>query len=127
MAYIANEVAEEILNQLGGREFVAVTGVKSLSTDNGDNLKMTLPKNMSGANRLEITLDYGTDTYTMRFYKYTPLKVKVSHNRQTAEVIPENVKEIRLFSDVYCDQLQGIFTEVTGFDTRMPRIIGMNS
>ena len=127
MAYIANEVAEEILRQLGGREFVAVTGVKSLSTDNGDNLKMTLPKNMSGANRLEITLDYGTDTYTMRFYKYTPLKVKVSHNRQTAEVIPENVKEIRLFSDVYCDQLQGIFTEVTGFDTRMPRIIGMNS
>ena len=127
MAYIANEVAEEILNQLGGREFVAVTGVKSLSTDNGDNLKMTLPKNMSGANRLEITLDYGTDTYTMRFYKYTPFKVKVSHNRQTAEVIPENVKEIRLFSDVYCDQLQGIFTEVTGFDTRMPRIIGMNS
>ena len=126
MAYIANEVAEEILNQLGGREFVTVTGVKSLSTDNGDNLKMTLPKNMSGANRLEITLDYGTDTYCMKFYRYIPPKVKVSPNRQTAEVIPEQVKEIQAYSEIYCDQLQEIFTEVTGFDTRMPRIVGIN-
>ena len=126
MVYTSKEVAEEILRQLGGREFVVMTGVKNLSTDNGDNLTMTLPKNMSGANRLEVTLDYGTDTYCMRFYKYTPQKVKVSYNRQTADVIPEKVKEIQAFSEIYCDQLQEIFTAVTGFDTRMPRIVGIN-
>ena len=123
---MSKEVAEEILRQLGGREFVAVTGVKNLSTDNGDNLKMTLPKNMSGANWLDITLDYGTDTYRMRFYKYIPPEMKVSHERQTANIISEQVKEIQAFSDIYGDQLQEIFTVVTGFETRMPRIIGIN-
>ena len=62
-------VADIILEQLGGNKFLVMTGAKNLIAD-GDTLRMSLPKNMSGANKLEITLD-ATDTYTMRFYKYT--------------------------------------------------------
>ena len=118
--------AEEILSQLGGREFIMMTGVKNLCTDDGENLRMTLPKNNSGANRLEIKLDYATDTYNVRFFRYTPSKLKVNARTLTADFVPEKVKDIRTFSDVYFDQLQEIFTMVTGFDTRMPRIIGIN-
>ncbi len=118
--------AEVILSQLGGREFVVVTGVKNLCTDNGDNLKMTLPRNQSGANRLEIKLDYATDTYDMRFFKYTAPKLKLSTKTLTAVQISEKVKDIRSFSGVYCDQLQELFSLVTGLDTRMPRVFGIN-
>ena len=121
-----NNVASEILAQLGGREFIAMTGAKNLRTDDGDNLIMTLPRNQSGANRLEIKLDYGTDTYDVRFFKYTPKKLKVNHKELTAEWIEEKTKEIKKFTGIYCDQLREIFTQVTGFDTHMPRVIGIN-
>ncbi len=117
-----NNVAEEILKQLGGRSFLIMTGAKNLCTTNGDNLIMTLPRNESGANRLEISLDYATDTYNMRFFKYSKPRINI----KTGAFIEAKVKEIRSFSDVYCDMLQDIFTDVTGFDTHMPRIIGIN-
>lgn len=123
---MSKTVADVILSQLGGREFIAVTGVKNLCTDNGDNLRMTLPKNKSGANRLEITLDYATDTYDVRFFKYTPPKLNVNTKTLTAVSVPEKVKDIRSFSEIYCDQLQELFTLVKGFDTRMPRVVGIN-
>ncbi len=114
-------VATEIIRQLGGNVFIRMTGAKDFITD-GDNLTMTLPRNNSGANRLEITLDYATDTYNMRFYKYSKPRISL----KTGAFIKEKVKEIRAFSEVYCDQLQELFTEVTGFETHMPRIIGLN-
>ena len=119
-------VATEILNQLGGGVFIKMTGAKNFCTTNGDNLIMTLPKNMSGANRLEITLDYATDTYNMRFYKYLPPKLKLSAKTCSAAWVQEKVKEVLAFTGIYCDQLQDIFSQVTGFDTKMPRIIGFN-
>lgn len=63
-------VAETILQQLGGQRFTAMTGSKNYLAD-GNSLRMTLAKNHSKANRLTITLDEATDTYRMRFYKYT--------------------------------------------------------
>lgn len=114
-------VATEILNQLGGKSFIIMTGAKDFGT-NGHDLTMTLPRNQSGANRLKITLDYATDTYTMRFYKYSKPRISL----KTGAFISEKEKEIRFFSEVYCDMLQDIFTEVTGYDTQIPRIIGIN-
>lgn len=113
-------VAEEILRQLGGREFIMMTGAKDFCTLDGSELIMRLPRNQSGANRLEIKLDYATDTYDVRFYRFSPPKFK------GGECVKEKVTEICKYSDVYCDQLQELFTEVTGFDTRMPRIVGIN-
>lgn len=49
-------VAEQILLQLGGRKFVAMTGSKNFRAD-GNTLRMQLVKNQSGANFLHITLN----------------------------------------------------------------------
>jgi hypothetical protein len=106
-------VADIILEQLGGNKFLVMTGAKNLLAD-GNTLRMSLPKNMSGANKLEITLD-ATDTYTMRFYKYTAGRL----NKKTWSWTEDKVKEIKLLSGVYCDMLQSIFTEVTGMYTRL--------
>ena len=114
------EVAAEILRQLGGREFIMMTGTRDFCTLDGSQLIMTLPRNRSKANRLEIKLDYATDTYNMRFYKFSPPKFTRD------KCVAEKVTEICSYSDVYFDQLQELFTEVTGFDTRMPRIVGVN-
>ena len=68
-------IASIILEQLGGNKFIAMTGASHFVSD-GNTLRMTLPKNGSKANRLYITLDEGTDTYTMRFFRYTANEYK---------------------------------------------------
>jgi hypothetical protein len=90
-----------------------MTGAKNLVSD-GNTLRMSLPKNMSGANKLEITLD-AIDTYTMRFYKYTAGRL----NKKTWSWTEDKVTEIKLLSGIYFDMLQSIFTEVTGMYTRL--------
>lgn len=105
-------VAEIILNQLGGNRFVAMTGSKNFVSD-GNTLRMSLYKNASKANRLWITLD-PDDTYTMRFFRYTAPRV----NSKTMRFYPEKVTEVKTIHTVYCDQLQDLFTEVTGLYTR---------
>lgn len=106
------KVYEIIFQQLGGNRFAAMTGSKRFVGD-GNTLEMQLAKNKSKANRLAITLDEGKDLYTMRFYKYTPGRF----NRTTCEFTEDKVVEVELFEDVFCDQLQEIFTEVTGLYT----------
>lgn len=109
----AQEVTATILNQLGGRKFVAMTGSKNftfegISEHNKNiNLRMDLSTNKSGANRLEIHL-MTDDTYTMKFYK---LSFK---NRCEAVISKEQT-----FDGVYCDMLQSIFTQVTGMHTSL--------
>ena len=118
-------VPETILMQLGGRRFIVMTGSKDFIGDK-DTLRMSLARNSSGANRLEITLN-GLDLYDMRFYRRTGGKMKLNHKTQTAEFTPLKEKDIAVFHDIYCDQLEELFTEVTGLETRMPRIIGINA
>jgi hypothetical protein len=106
-------VAETILEQLGGNKFLVMTGAKNLVAD-GNTLRMQLPKNMSKANRLYITLE-ADDTYTMRFFKYTAGRL----NMKTLEYTEDKVKEVKTVQGVYCDMLQGIFTETTGMYTHL--------
>ena len=110
-------VAQTILEQLGGNKFVVMTGAKNFVAD-GNTLRMTLPKNMSKANRLYITLD-ADDTYTMRFFKFTPSKLKVDHKKGIAEFTEEKTKEVKTYKGVYFDMLQELFTEVTGMYTHL--------
>lgn len=113
-------VATTILAQLGGRRFIACTGTRDFI--GGEySLKMTLPKNKSKANRLLITLD-STDTYTVEFFKYRPASIRVNHKAQTATVVEEKSTEIKSFSGIYCDQLQEIFEQVTGYDLSFCRV-----
>ena len=106
-------VAQTILDQLGGGRFVAMTGSKNFVSD-GNTLRMHLAKNASKANRLEITLN-GLDLYDMRFYRYTA--PRYSTRGGEFRVYPEKVTEVKTYNDVYCDQLQELFTDVTGMYT----------
>ena len=107
------EKASIILHQLGGNKFTALTGSKNfVALENG--LRMKLTRNISGANMLEITIE-PTDTYRLRFYKY----IRARLDKKTLYITADKITEIKSYSDIYADQLQGIFTEVTGMDTHL--------
>jgi len=100
-------VATTILQQLGGIEFIMMTGSKNFLYD-GNSLSMRLARNISGANHLSITYRHHPDDYVMKF----------SFVR-----MPDTVREIEVIDGVYNDNIRSIFERVTGFDTHMPKII----
>jgi hypothetical protein len=106
----AKEVATTILNHLGGRKFIAMTGAKDLITIDHKKpygLRFAIGRNYAGVNCVEITLNEGKDLYNMEFYKQ-------SMNHKTFKVSHKTIKK---FEEVYCDQLQELFTGVTGMCT----------
>lgn len=106
-------VANEILRQLGGNKFLAMTGANHLLAD-GNTLRMILPKNASKANRLWITLN-ADDTYTMNFFKFTAGRL----NKKTFTYTEDKKVDVKEVKGVYCDMLQDIFTSVTGMYTHL--------
>lgn len=94
-------VATEILNQLGGRRFIAMTGSKNFVYDN-ESLTMKLCRNKAGAQYLNIKLN-SLDLYDMVFCRF---------NSRTGEKI---VKAER--NNLYNDMLQSVFTNITGLNT----------
>jgi len=106
-------IAETILDQLGGNKFIACTGSKNLVADKYS-LMMRLAKNKSGANYLKIYLN-GLDLYEMTFSKITEPKFNI----KTGEFRKAENKEIVCYNAVMFDQLQSIFTSVTGLDTHL--------
>ena len=105
-------IPETIFNQLGGGRFVAFTGCKDFVGDK-NSLRMSLPRNGSKANRLTITYNPGLDTYSMRFWRYTSFRF--DHKRGI--IHPEKFTDLKVVEDVYCDQLQEIFTDFTNLYT----------
>lgn len=103
------QVHEIILQQLGGNKFLVMTGSKNLTYSSVENnyLQMRLTRNKSGANFLKVTLN-SNDTYTMRFFKFTI--------KNYTEVV---ITKEQTFEGIYCDQLQEIFTKVTGLYTKL--------
>ena len=51
-------IAKTILEQIGGRRFAAMTGSKDF-IDMGNGLRMSLARNRTSANRLDIIYDAG--------------------------------------------------------------------
>ncbi len=94
-------VAKEILAQLGGNKFVAMTGAKNL-VDGGKFLAFKLPRAKDGINYVKITLT-SMDLYDIEFGKIRANQYNV-------------VKKV---DGIYNDQLQNIFTKVTGLYTRL--------
>lgn len=109
-------VAHTILEQLGGRQFLALTGCKNLV--GGDrSLSMRLSKNKSKANRMTVTLE-PDDTYTVEFVHETMPRL----DKATFEYV-DGKREVKLLREgVYCDMLQDLFEEATGlYVTLHPR------
>ncbi|GAB2797734.1 hypothetical protein HNQ93_004039 [Hymenobacter luteus] len=109
------EIVEEgyiILLQLGGRRFLAMTGANQLlaagrtATNPNPWLRMNLRRNEAGVNRLKITL-MPTDTYTVEFYHQQLVDCEAVITRK------------QTFDLVYGEDLPGLFTSVTGYDTHL--------
>ena len=95
-------VAQTILLQLGGRRFIRFTGARSFV--GGENFLMfMLPVEI---NKVKITLT-PMDVYRLEFWK----------NLDAGR--PETHTPFKVIEDVYEDQLQDLFTEVTGLYTHL--------
>jgi len=93
-------VATTILEQLGGKRFVAMTGAKNfLAVDSG--LRFRVPTSR-GINCVSITLE-PSDTYRLTAYR----------------VRGTTVTKVATRDGVYCDVLAEVFTRVTGLYTRL--------
>jgi hypothetical protein len=90
------QIATTILNQLGGRRFLACTGATNLVAIQGG-LMLKLKRNASSANYLRITLG-GDDLYKVEFLSARG----------------EKIKTVKLLEGVYNDMLQDLFYSVTG-------------
>lgn len=93
----------EILRQLGGSQFIAMTGAKYITYD-GENARPNLSFRFPGspkANQCTITLI--GDLYEVRFGKLRGTNYKI-------------ISEHEL---IYAHALQSLFTRVTGLDTRL--------
>lgn len=90
-----------LLAQLGGGEFLVMTGARDLVA--GENfLSMTIPL-ANGVNFVKVIYDVGLDLYIMEFRNISP------------EGDSLLIREI----DVYFDQLQDTFEENTGLFTTL--------
>lgn len=96
------QVANTILNQLGGNKFIAMTGAKDLMSLNGKGLQFKLPARFAknGINCVRVTLN-AADLYDVEYGKVRGLDYKV----------------LNTSSDIYADALRANFSEVTGLYT----------
>ena len=114
-------IAGTILKQLGGNRFMAMTGSKPKycgANDNGDSfMMMSLARNASKAKWMKITLTV-MDTYRMEFL--TEKRTK-DHANSFQGYTAWDYKTVTVaeFNDVYFDQLQELFTQVTGMYTSL--------
>lgn len=106
-------VANTIHHQIGGKEFIFMTGSKIIRVLE-DGIVYKLAKNKTMANELKITLN-GNDLYDLEFSKHTHPKL----NKKTWEWVGEKQKVIKTYTDIYFDQLKEIFTETTGLETTL--------
>lgn len=96
------EIANEILRQLGGGKFLAMTGAKNL-IGHERALSLRIPmRTKNGANYLKITLTH-RDTYDMEFGSVRGVKYTVKGR----------------LTDVYNDQLRPVFEAETGLYTSL--------
>lgn len=95
------QIAETILQQLGGNRFIAMTGAHSFVADSGA-LIFALPKQRKV--RIQLT---GMDLYDMTLFRL---------RKQNGCIDVETVAES---SGLYFDQIQPEFTRITGLYTHL--------
>jgi hypothetical protein len=95
--------AGEVLRQLGGNRFIAMTGAKDFfKDDKKQQIGFKIGRNAMSVNYVRITLN-AMDTYDMEFLS-----------------IRNGVLKVKSKADgIYNDQLQDIFTEHTGMYTHL--------
>lgn len=111
----------EIISQIGGHRFLAMTGSKILHYGYNDKgyvyIMMKLIRNKSKANHLKIQLN-GFDLYDMEFIKIGK-KLNKEYSLAGIKVYDDTREVIAEYNDCYNDMLEDIFTSVTGLYTRL--------
>lgn len=99
----AQQVAEAILDQLGARRFLAMTGARDLvATAKGLQFKLPARFAKDGVNMIRVELE-DSDTYAVIAGRFARLEFKEKGREEL----------------IYCDQLQAAFTRLTGLDTHL--------
>ena len=93
--------ANTILDQLGGRRFIVMTGARNL-VGGVNSLSMKIGRNEKKVTHVRITLNH-LDLYDMEFLSIRNL----------------DVKTVDTASGIYADDLQRVFTGGTGLDTHL--------
>ena len=111
----ALQIAQTIVYQMGGagalKMMVGATDFTFDAKDDGDVALTFTFKMCRKANRCEVTLNRGLDTYTMRLYRV----VRKAGAAATIKVAYQG-------EDLYCDQLREVFRLETGLEIRVPRV-----
>ena len=96
--------AMEIMNQLGGQKFIAMTGARYITFDEkGPTANLSFKfMGSKAATHMKIALDV-MDTYTVTFYK----------------IRGATCKTVKEYTGVYNDMLRDIFTSFTGLETSL--------
>lgn len=96
-------IAHTILEQLGGKRFVAMTGAKNFG-DTGNGLAFQIPAKLTKnrINAVKIELD-PSDTYIVKFLR----------------IGRSELKTISQHTMIYCDQLEELFERETGLYTHL--------
>lgn len=111
----------EIISQIGGNKFLAMTGSKILHYGYNESgyvyIMMKLTRNQSKANHLKIQLN-GLDLYDMQFIKIGK-KINKEYSLAGIKIYDDTMEVITEHNDCYNDMLEDIFTSVTGLYTRL--------
>ena len=95
--------AGQVLNQLGGNKFIAMTGAKDFVKDDAKQMiAFKIGRNAKSINYVRITLN-PMDTYDMEFIMIRAGKLTVKSKAE----------------GVYNEQLQEVFKEHTGMNTHL--------
>jgi len=112
---------QDIINQLGGNKFLTMTGSKILYYGYDSNgyiyLMLKLAKNPSKATHLKIQYN-SNDLYNLEFIKFEKV-LNLEYKAIGIKIYDEVSTVIKVYTDVYADNLQDIFTQVTGLLTRL--------
>ena len=102
---MTKDQAQILLSQLGGSQFVAMTGAKNFIYDS-TGLRFKIGRNSKGITHVNIGLNW-RDTYDLEFMKV-----------RQKDGIPK-ITSMVFVGDVYCDGLQDVFTNNTGLYTHL--------
>ena len=94
---VSKSQAQEIMNQLGGRKFEMLMGVKSKGIGK-DGLILHIGRNPKRVSHIIIDLDRGRDLYNLTFGKIVKYQFKV----------------IKKLKGIYVDQLHDMIEKYTG-------------
>ena len=97
------QIANEILRQLGGNKFIAMTGARNFyATENGIGFKVSATMTRNRINFVKVTLN-ALDTYDVEFVAIRGTKIKT----------------VAVLDGIYNDQLAEVFEAQTGLRTRL--------